>query len=232
VAIRTELPALLSGYGPEASHLLAAGGATVLLFAVGFRLLLRFSVTHPPRTLVAVVLPAGALGPALIAAGLLGGPTLHAGATLEVVAVLGFAAAVAAMLYRTDRDRVGFHGVALGATAGVAGVGLGAWFAFEAWDPDLVVAHYRLNVLGFLGLTIVGVAYQFYPPNVGGSPWSNDRTALVSMAAIAAGLGVEVVGWVLAVPPAVTTGRALALLGSVLYAALLAAVFSTRYGDR
>jgi hypothetical protein len=232
VATRSGLPPLLSGYGPAASHLLAAGAATVLLFGVGFRLLPRFTVTHPPRALVAVVLPAGALAPGLIAAGLLGGPALRVGAALEVVAVLGFAAAVGAMLWRTDRDRVGFYGVGCGAVAGLVGVSLGAWFALGTRDPALVVAHYRLNLLGFLGLTVVGVAYQFYPPNVGRFRWSVDRTALASIGAIAGGLAVEVAGWVTGTTAAVTAGRGLALVGSLLYAALLFGAFHTRYGGR
>jgi hypothetical protein len=232
VATRTSVPPLLSGYPPEASHLLAAGTATNILFGVGSRLLPRFTVTHPSRYPVAVVLPAGALGPGLVSMGLLGGGTLHAGATLLAVAVVGFVVAVLRAVATSDRERVGFHGVALGAIAGLAGVGLGAYFAFASWDLPLVVAHYRLNLVGFLGLTVVGVAYQFYPPNVGGFRWCTDRTALASIYAIAAGLAVEVGGWSWDFQAAVTAGRSLALVGSALYATLLSGVFYTWYGDR
>jgi hypothetical protein len=232
VATRTSVPPLLSGYPPEASHLLAAGTATNILFGVGSRLLPRFTVTHPSRYPVAVVLPAGALGPGLASMGLLGGGTLHAGATLLAVAVVGFVVAVLRAVATSDRERVGFHGVALGAIAGLAGVGLGAYFAFASWDLPLVVAHYRLNLVGFLGLTVVGVAYQFYPPNVGGFRWCTDRTALASIYAIAAGLAVEVGGWSWDFQAAVTAGRSLALVGSALYATLLSGVFYTWYGDR
>jgi hypothetical protein len=228
-AVRTALPSVLAGYGPQASHLLAAGGAAVMVFAVGFRLLPRFAVATPPRHLVRVVLPAGALAPAMIAAGIFGGPVLHAGAAVEALAVCGFAVAVAALLCRTDRDRVGFHGVGAGAAAGLAGVALGAWFAFVGRDPGLTVAHYRLTLLGFLGTTIVGVAYQFYPPAVGGFLGADDRTALASIAALAAGPVVETGGWAVGSDAAITGGRVLALAGSVLCAGLLWGLFADRY---
>jgi len=91
LAVHLPLPTILDGYPVRLSHLLTAGTAALLVFAVGFRLLPRFLVTHPPRWLVPAVLVAGALGPALIAAGLPGGPLLMAGAALETVAVIGFA---------------------------------------------------------------------------------------------------------------------------------------------
>lgn len=224
------LPALVDGYPPRAAHLLAAGGAVVVLLAVGFRLLPRFTVAHPPRGVVAVVVPAGAAGPALIAWGLPAGDVLRVGAALEAVAVVGFAATIAVLLYRTDRWRVGFWGVLAGALAGVAGVGLGVWFAFLKLDFSLVSVHYRLNLLGFLGLTIVGVAYQFYPPGAGQFRGANDRTALVSIGLIAAGLAVEAVATAVEAGTAATVGEAVALLGSLVYAGLLFGLFRDRYG--
>lgn len=52
---------------PRVTHLLVAGAATVLLLAVGFRLLPRFFVAEVPEALAAVVLATGALAPALLA---------------------------------------------------------------------------------------------------------------------------------------------------------------------
>ena len=83
------------------------------------------------------------------------------------------------------------------------------------------MAHFRLNVLGFLGLTIVGVSYQFYPPAVGSLPGSSDRTALVSMVLLGGGLGVEVVGLLAELSLLTTAGQLVGLVGALVYAYLL-----------
>jgi hypothetical protein len=54
---------------------------------------------------------------------------LHAGAAVESVAMLGFAAAYVRLYRASDRERVGFHGPLLGVAAGLLGVGLGLSFA-------------------------------------------------------------------------------------------------------
>lgn len=215
------LPVFVANSLAGVSHLLAAGGAALLIFAVGFRLLPRFLVAYPPRALVAVVLPAGALGPAIIAATLPIGPWFRVGAVLEATAVIGFAVAYVALFVRSDRRRVGFYGIFLGVLAGVLAALLGLSFAFVGLTIDNVVAHFRLNVLGFLGLTIVGVTYQFYPPAVGSLPGSSDRTALATLGLLGGGLGVEVVGLLAGLPTVTTVGRLVGLLGAIGYAYLL-----------
>ncbi len=220
----TPLPPLLDGYPPRAVHLLAAGTGGLLVFAVGFRLLPRLLVATPPRPLAWVVLPTGAVGPALLAIGI-GTSWLLAGAAVQAVAVVGFALAVAALLRRSDRERVGRYGVGLGALAGVLGILLGLHFATAGPTAALAAVHARLNVLGFLGLTIVGVSYHFYPPAVGRLPGAGDRLAAASIAAIAGGLALEVAGAVAGVELAVTVGRLGALVGSLLVAYVLAAAF-------
>jgi len=222
------LPAALDGYPPRATHLLAAGGAALLLFAVGFRLLPRFLVTDLPAWVPWAVLPPGAVGPVLLAAGLPAGPTFRAGAVLEAVAVVGFAAAYAHLYRTSDRDRVGFDGTLLGSIAAALAVALGLSFAFGAVDPALVAAHYRLNLLGFLGLSVVGVTFQFYPPTVGRFPGAGDDLARVAMGLIAGGLALELLGAAVPVALATTAGRALALAGAVAYAYLVLGVFVQR----
>lgn len=229
LAIGAGLPFPLDAYPPRTSHLLTAGFAALLLFAVGLRLLPRFLVAHPPRALVAVVLPAGALGPALIAAGMPTGRTFQAGAMLEAAAVLGFAAAYATLFIRSDRRRVGFYGALLGAAAGSLAVLLGLSFAFGPVPLDHATAHFRLNVLGLLGLSIVGVAYQFYPPNVGTFAGADDRTAFASLALLGGGLAIETAGLVAGLDPATTLGRALALAGALLFAYLVTGLFYDRH---
>jgi hypothetical protein len=228
VAMHTALTPLLGGSPPRVTHLLAAGTAALLVFALGFRLLPRFTTARPPRPLVAVVLPAGAVGPALLATHLGTGLWFQVGALLEAVAMVGFAATVGVLVVRSSRRRVGFYGVLAGAASGVVAVGLGVWFAVAHASPALVAAHLHLNLLGFLGLTIVGVAYQFYPPAVGALPGASDRAALGSIGGLTTGLGLQVVGLVTGVALVTTVGSALSLGGALLYAYLLVAVFAAQ----
>ncbi|MFC7157450.1 hypothetical protein ACFQPA_18640 [Halomarina halobia] len=228
LAAHIGLPSPFHGVLPRGSHLLAAGTGAMLVFAIGFRLLPRFLVASPPRPLVAVVLPAGAIGPVLLAATLGGGPSFRVAALLEAVAVIGFGAAYATTWYRSDRRRVGLYGVLLGALSGVLAALLGLSFAFGSISAPLTVAHLRLNLLGFLGLTIVGVAYQFYPPAIGSFPGANDRTALASILCLGGGLLVEVLGLASGTALATTVGESVALVGAGLYAYLVAGVFHER----
>ncbi|WP_336360170.1 hypothetical protein [Haladaptatus sp. ZSTT2] len=222
------LPTLLDGYFPRVTHLLAAGTAALLLFALGFRLLPRFFVASPPRWLVAVVLPAGALGPALLATQLGGGRWFRLGAVIESVAVIGFALAVWTLFARSDRRRVGFYGVLAGTAAGVLGVLLGLSFAFGHLTAELVTVHLRVNVLGFLGLSIIGVAYQFYPPAVGQLPGVSNRSALFAIGAIAGGLVSQLIGVAGHVLAVTVVGEGLTALGALVYAYVLGAVFHAR----
>ena len=228
VAVHTGLPALLDGSLPRVSHLLAAGTGALFVFALGFRLLPRFLVATPPAWLVAVVLPAGALGPALLAVTLGDGPGFVLAALVETVAVVGFALAYGTLFVRSDRRRVGFYGVLAGVCGGVLAVALGLSFAFGHRSPALELVHFRLNVLGFLGLTIVGVAYQFYPPAVGTFRGASDRTALVSIGALAGGLLAQLAGTLVALSPLLLAGELLTLAGAALYAYVLLAVFDAR----
>lgn len=213
---------------PVTSHLLAVGAATLLVFAVGFRLLPRFMVVTPPRWLVRVVLPAGAFGPLLLAADFLGGTAFLVGAVIVAVAVTGFALAYLDMYRRTDRDRVGFHGVAAAAVAGLATVTLGLLFAHGHLEPGLLEAHYRLAIGGFLGLTIVGVSFQFYPPAIGQTPGVDDRTALAAITLLAIGLGFELLAAVALIGSLATVGQGLVVVGAALYAFIVLTLFFER----
>ncbi|WP_276298938.1 hypothetical protein [Halorussus lipolyticus] len=227
--------ATLTGYASvqtigvaRAAHLLAAGTAGLLLFAVGFRLFPRFLVASPPKSLVAVVLPAGAVGPAVLAWGLYRGAWFRAGALLEATAVVGFALAYAVLFARSERRRVGFYAVLAGVIAGVLGVLVGLHFAWNGVAPALISAHFRLNVLGLLGLTIVGATYQFYPPTVGTFRGASDRTALASVALIGVGLLAELGGALADAPDLLLAGRVSALAGAVVFAGLVLGVFAER----
>jgi ABC-type enterochelin transport system permease subunit len=79
---------------------------------------------------------------------------------------------------------------------------------------------------GFLGLTVVGAAFQFYPPAVGVWPYANDRTALVSIGLLGGGLGIQILGLVGRVDWVITIGTTAGVLGAVVYTYLLLAAFA------
>ena len=223
LAARLGLPTVAASGGPPVSHLFAAGTATLLVLAIGFRLLPRLLVERPPTWLVVVSLPAGAIGPILLSREFLADLPFQVGAAHEAVAVAGFATAVGWMIARSDRRRVGVYAVLAGATAGVLGVLLGLDFAFRGLPTaGLADAHARLNLLGFLGLTIVGVTLHFYPPGAGQFRGAGDRTAFVALGLLAGGLLVEVVGLAGGFDLATTVGRLSVLTGAVGYAYLIA----------
>lgn len=228
VALYGLAPPLFDGASAQASHLLAAGTAALLVFALGFRLLPRFLVVRPPRWAVRLILPTAAAGPALIAAGIGNRRLLPFGAALEAIAVCLFAIAFVRMFARSDRRRIGFYGVAAGAVCGVGGVLLGLLFAFDGVSNSLATLHLRLNVLGFVGLTIVGLAYQFYPPSVGALPGSSDRTAGLSILGIGLGLSFQIVAVLGDVTAFTAIGTLLTLLGSLAYAYLVTSAFVAR----
>ncbi len=213
------------GVAVRTSHLFAAGVALLLLFSVGYRLLPRFLGTYPSRRLAAVVLPSGAVGPALLAWGYPAGQFFVVGAVVQSVAVVGFAVAYLRMVFRSERDRVGLYSVAVAVVFGCLGVALGVHFAVVGLDPALTTVHRRVNVYGLLGLSIVGAVYQFYPPGVCPWPGGNDRTALGTIALVAAGLLV-VAATSVSVPWARPAGHALVLAGAAGYAYLLAGTIS------
>lgn len=228
LALAGLVPPVFDGYPPRVTHLLGTGTATLLVFGLGARLLPRFLVTEPPKPLVAVALPAGAVGPLLLAATLPAGDWFHLAAAVEAVAVVGYAALVGALFVRSDRRRTALYGVVLGAAGGVAAVTLGSWFAFVGLDAALIEAHRRVTLLGFLGLTVVGVSLQFYPPNVGRWPGCDDRTALAAMGLLAAGVAVQATGVALVAGAVELVGVGLALAGALAYGYLLAGAFATR----
>ncbi|WP_458207841.1 hypothetical protein [Haladaptatus sp. NG-SE-30] len=221
LARSASLPSMLGSYPPRLTHLFAAGAAGVLVFALGVRLLPRFFDVSPPTPLVFIVLPTGALGPILIATHLWGDIWFRIGALAEATAMLGFTTLTVYCFVRSERRRIGLYGVVIGSFAGAIAVALGVAFAFGEVTPALLAVHRQLNLLGFLGLIIVGLAFQFYPPTAGQFPGASRRGAASVVAALASGLAVEVIGRGFGVATVVTAGVGLTLLGAVGYAYLV-----------
>lgn len=139
-----------------------------------------------------------------------------------------FAVTYLQLFVGSDRRRLGFYAVGAGAVAGTLGVALGVHTAVVGFEPGWLVAHRRLNLLGFLGLTVVGVALTLYPPSAGRFPGAGDRTGWLAVGGIAGGLGVEVAGHLADLDPAVIAGRALSLVGAMAFAWLLLGLFVQR----
>ena len=227
LAVQTGLSPVFDQYRPRVFHLLATGTGTLFVFAIGFRLLPRFFVATPPDRLVSVVIAAGAVGPFLLAVGLPAGTHLQFGAILQSIAVLGYATAIGTLTARSDRTRIGLFAVVIGAIAGVAGVTLGLVFAFDGITANLRLAHLRVNLLGFLGLTIVGVTYQFYPPTVIDLPVPSDWVGGGVIASVSLALVLETLG-ALTLTSLLTVGYVFATLGAIVHFGLLVAIFHSR----
>jgi len=175
------------------------------------------------------VLPLAAAAPLFLVSDFGGGALFRLGAGLQTVALVGFALAYIDMFRRSQRRRVGLYtfliAVISGATVGL----LGLHMAFAGLSLEAAEVHVRVALLGFLGLAIVGVSYQFYPPGVASFPGIDDRTAAAAVGLLAVGLAVESGGLLVGYGTAVSAGRGLALAGSALHALILGVVFVERW---
>lgn len=214
--------------GAAGSHVLAAGTATLLLFGIGFRLLPRFLVGTPRLALVVIALSAGAVAPALLVADFQGGAIFAVGATLLAVAIVAYGLTVVELVLASERDRVGHRAIAVGGAFGIVAVGIGWAMGLGHVDLGLADAHYRLAIGGFLGLTIVGVTYQFYPPAIGETVGVGNRSAGAVALALAAGFVVEAAGTWLTDADVERLGSTLVLIGSIGYAWILLSIFVER----
>lgn len=216
------LPRVFDGYPPRATHLLAAGGAALLVVAVGFRLFGRMLGRRPPRAAPLVVVPTAAVGPVLVAATLPAGPLFPVAAAVEAVGIGGFAVTYLWLFARSSMRRSGHAAVAVASLAGLVGVALGVHAAVAGPLSGMPAAHARLNLLGFLGLTVVGATLLFYPPTSAQFAGGGERAAYAAIGLLAVGLAVEAGAHLLDSAVFVTAGRASALLGALAYAWLLA----------
>ncbi|MFB6095362.1 MAG: hypothetical protein ABEJ71_02780, partial [Halodesulfurarchaeum sp.] len=213
------------------AHLLGAGGLALAILAVGCRLYPRFLVATPPRYLPRLVLGTGAVGPAALAMGVGGASRLlWIGAVLEATAITGFAALYALTFRRSDRRRIGLYGPLAGSALALAGALLELWMVLSPTGYRYLGAHRRLMLIGFLGTTIAGTAFQFYPPAVGTLPrgLASDRTAAVALGALSLGVALEALGIGRSAGPLVTLGGLLATAGGLLVAVLVWATLRER----
>ncbi len=167
-----------------------------------------------------------AIRPAVLVVDFGGGWFFQVGAVIEVLAIVGFAAAYLEMFRRSERRRIGFYVFIVAVAAGVVVSGLGSYMAVGGMTSGAATIHARVALTGFLGLAIVGVSFQFYPPAVASLPGISDQTAGLAVVLIGSGLGLEIGGLVGNIPVIVSAGRWLTATGAVVYAVVLFAVFA------
>jgi hypothetical protein len=227
-AVGTGVVAVFDGYPPRATHLLGAGTAALLVFALGSRLFPRFLVVDPPRWAFGTALVAGAVGPVLLAATLPAGEWFPVAAAVEAVALSAYAVGFGICFARSDRGRVAFWGVLAGAGFALVATALGVWLAIDGVSVAVLAAHRYVTLLGFLGLTIVGVTLQFYPPAVGQWRWCSNRTGAVALGLLAGGVALATAGLTFELALVETVGEVVAFGGVLVYGYVLAGAFATR----
>lgn len=212
---------------PTVVHYYGVGVAALLIFALGSRLLTGFFHVTPPHHISWVVLTSGGVGPALLAPNVWVDPWFTVGAVFLVVAMLGYGVLVGVVGFRTNRRRVGFVGIFLGAIAGIAGVSGASLMVTEILDTSAIQLHTTLVLDGFLLLTIIGYAYQFFPVTTGQFLGASRRSALATILFLAAGIGIDTVGTVSSVAPLTIFGSLLSFAGTGGYAYLLIRRFTS-----
>jgi hypothetical protein len=193
ISLVPTFPTLIESTFPSVVHFYATGFAALLIFALGIRLLTGFFNVTPPTSLSWLVLLCGAVAPGLLSANFWQSPWFVVGAGVELIAVAGYAVLVAVVAYRTENRRIGLYGIGLGGLSGLIAVGIAtANVVGLGWAPS-IAAHVPLVLNGFLFLTIIGYAYQFFP--ISNEWWgASDQAGIATILLLGAGTAVQVTG--------------------------------------
>ncbi|MDE1836258.1 MAG: hypothetical protein KGJ23_06540 [Euryarchaeota archaeon] len=149
-------------------HLFVLGHATLLVAAVSLRMVPRSVAADPPRFLVGAIAASGAVGSILVplgmlAPGWLGMLTLPILAAPEglFAALLALSLVILGVRAKTPRPQLGLH--LTGVVILLVGGGIGLWMVSTSnYMP--YQTHAALNVLGFLGLTILIMWFGMIAP--------------------------------------------------------------------
>lgn len=206
---------------PVAFHVVLPGFVVCTLVGVALQVLPRFTGGTWPRWTswaVAAAVPA----PALLAAGLTASrPLFLAGAALEATALGGFAVATLVLLGRRTRRRPADLAYAGAVLAVLGGVGLGLGFALDPLLQRYVPVHATLNLLGFVGLFVLGASQDLYAPALRPGRDAARRHALVVTGLAAAGLALAAAGLTLGAAESTGLSVPVARLGFISYLAAL-----------
>jgi hypothetical protein len=176
---------------PMIVHFYGTGFVALLIFALGIRLLTGFFHVTPPKSLSWLVLFCGSVAPSILAFNFYQPPWFTIGAGLEFIAITAYASLVGIVAYRTDRHRVGLYGIGLGALGGVVSIGI-ALANVTGITSDLNIAFHVIVVLnGFLILTIIGYAYQFFPVTNRQFWGATERAGLTTIVVLGAGTVIQ-----------------------------------------
>lgn len=192
-------------------HYYLTGFATLLIYALGTRLLTAFFHVPLPRPVVWIVLMAGALAPAFLGTFLWVDPWFQVGSVFATLSMIGYVSLVLLVTLKTNRRRVGVSGIALGAIAGGIAVVSAFLVTFGFGHSTSIAVHRTLVLAGFFPLTIVGYAYLFFPITGGQFTGANARSARATIGLLGAGVAVQSAGVALQYEPV----RVIGILGSV-----------------
>lgn len=208
-----------------AIHVYLVGFGSLLIFALGGRLLIGFFHVSPPRVLLWLVLAAGALAPIFLGGYLWVEPWFRLGAVLGAIAMAGYVLVVTIVARRTDRRPPGLAGICLGAIAGLLAVAIVAPLPFGGGTGSAVSVHRTVILGGFFPLTIVGYAFRFFPVTAGQFPGASRRGASVTIGLLATGVALQAMGLLVAPQVVHTFGIGASLLGALGYTYLVAGRF-------
>lgn len=198
-------------------HYYAVGFGGLLIFALGARLMIGFFHVSLPRSVVWPVLVSGIIAPALLGTYLWVDPWFQIGAVLEAVAMIGYTFLVLFVAHRSDWDRVGLYGIALGAVSGTAAIVFGLGMAVGTEVVGHVAGHVSFVLGGFFPLTIVGYAYQFFPVTNGQFPGANRGVAMATIILLGIGVLLQGMGIVSSYSPVRSMGAVVSLVGAIGY---------------
>lgn len=179
----------------SAIHLLLPGFVVLTLVAVACRVLPRLSGVAFPRWLLGALAATLPLGPALLAWGVAwGGAAFVAGAAIEATGLALFGGATLYALATSSRPRASFLALGASAISIVVGVLLGVQFVVAPGTRMLGPAHGLLNVLGFVGLFVLGTSFEMYAPAIRAGLRAFRIQTRVTIGACAMGLSMTVGG--------------------------------------
>lgn len=202
-------------------HFYATGFVALLNFALGIRLLTGFFHVTPPKSLSWLVLFCGSIAPGILAFNFYQPPWFTIGASLEFIAITGYATLVAIVAHQTDRHRVGLYGIGLGALGGFISVGFALVNVLRVTDAPIITAHVVVVLDGFLLLTIIGYAYQFFPATSSQFWGATERTGLTTILVLEAGTAIKAFSVFGGVYWLHLSGLVLALIGTTGYSYLM-----------
>jgi len=171
------------------------------------------------------VLLTGAFAPLFLRTFLWHDPWFRLGAALGGIAMVGYLLLVTVVVIRTDRSRVEFSRIVLGAFAGVLAVVVAIPLAFGEGFRDAIVLHWTFILGGFFPLTIVGYAFQFFPVTSGRFPGATTRGVAVTIGSLAGGVFVQGIGILSQLAYLRSVGAALSVLGALGYTGLMVGRF-------